>query len=1049
MALKNFSQFTPQTVLSATDFVVGYRSTDEIRTDLDSLTDAISGILISKGFTPGGALGTVKRVNYRYTIDLGENLNAVSGADDYGLFLTYTPNQLDVYRNGVHLVDGQDYLANNTTQVTNLSTMNTGDVIDIVTLSAAGFTIALSGSGSIFTNHYRYTVPVNSVTLGSVNVVGPDDLGNTLQYSSPNLEVYLNGSHLVYGLDYTALNGVNITMVDGLSTGDVVDVSVISAYDIGGMATLSTGVFKLRPGPGIILNPANGVGDVTITGNTLQLTGGNIIIPVGSTRNFQTIQSAFNSLSGLLLDSTAVVTISCDPETFNTTSTTDISHPNGDKITLAGTTQEFRCLNNPVISVSGGFTYANRVTGWNPLSATLAFNPSFNIPAVNDFVYIQSVSGRDATIYAGGQYMHTDNNCNIRFRWPGYPGYSLDTQDHLNYAGLLFCPFPLSGARAIISVLSAGTTSHLVRTVAALSGTTGSGDTISPAIVWSEPRVASFANLGPGNTKPNNFPIVTIGTPDSYRGTTFTQIPSSYSVLSTLRTPDNLPVLPFDVTIPAVLTFSDATATNTYLNPGDWIYASGQCRQVIAVSANNRCIIDRPFYEGTASGRTSTINTATPFLIKTHFERYAGLHRVAAVAGSNVTIQAYKAFHAETFYSSIAEAVPSFEAPLPIHGVAALANPNIMSTADGAPFGLGKSGKIYKSILMYNSTPGPDSAAALKLQDTTIAEVRNLLIRGQGTTSFLIDACKDVTINDCAFTGDYAYGIRNIDSEINLRYCAFTALSSRGNAAPGPNPDGTGARSTFGIFADNSIIATGSVNYCSFRGYAYPALSYYLKYNYSTFTDSLHLFVGTQIQGTIYYSYLYLYGLNGGGGNGTAVGAVGFLIGIRSWSPRTALHTYNLVTYYGGYYNHVFSHSGLNFQIVEGDVAGNVVSGSRGMTLADSAGANFAYNYSIGNVDAGIYFYQSNAGSDVGYLASWCFALNDLAFNSGGSNVVWNNRTGGGILNNRVVVYMSSGNTSQKINAQQYYKAGNGLASEGGVVDGAAVSANDNLVRVV
>ena len=168
MALKNFSQFTPQTVLSATDYVVGYRSTDEIRTDLDSLTVAISGLLISKGFTPGGSLGTVKRVNYRYTIDAGENLNAVSGADDYGLYLTYTPGQLDVYRNGSHLVDGQDFVASNSTQVVGLSTMSPGDVIDIVTLSAAGITFSLSGTGSIFTNHYRYTVPVGSVTNGGV-----------------------------------------------------------------------------------------------------------------------------------------------------------------------------------------------------------------------------------------------------------------------------------------------------------------------------------------------------------------------------------------------------------------------------------------------------------------------------------------------------------------------------------------------------------------------------------------------------------------------------------------------------------------------------------------------------------------------------------------------------------------------------------------------------------------------------------------------------------------------------------------------------------------
>jgi len=152
MALKNFTQFTPQTVLSATDFVVGYRNVDEIRTDLDSLTVAISGLLIAKGFTPGGSVGTVKRINYRYTIDSGENLNAVSGMDDYGNYLSYTVGQLDVFRNGVHLVDSQDFIANNNTQIRNLSTMNIGDVVDVVTLSATGVTITnlLSGGGTVF-----------------------------------------------------------------------------------------------------------------------------------------------------------------------------------------------------------------------------------------------------------------------------------------------------------------------------------------------------------------------------------------------------------------------------------------------------------------------------------------------------------------------------------------------------------------------------------------------------------------------------------------------------------------------------------------------------------------------------------------------------------------------------------------------------------------------------------------------------------------------------------------------------------------------------------
>ena len=98
MALKNFTQFTPQTVLSATDYLVGYRDLDEIRTDLSSPTDAISGLLISKGFTPGGTVGSVKRVGFRFTIASGNNLNAVSGFDDFGSFLLYNAGAVEVLR---------------------------------------------------------------------------------------------------------------------------------------------------------------------------------------------------------------------------------------------------------------------------------------------------------------------------------------------------------------------------------------------------------------------------------------------------------------------------------------------------------------------------------------------------------------------------------------------------------------------------------------------------------------------------------------------------------------------------------------------------------------------------------------------------------------------------------------------------------------------------------------------------------------------------------------------------------------------------------------
>ena len=268
MALKNFTQFTPQTVLSATDFVVGYRALDEIRTDLDSLTVAISGLLISKGFTPGGSLGSVRRVSYRYTIGTGSPVNAVSGADDFGLTLTYTPGQIEVYRNGAHLIEGLDFLASNSTQVRNLSTLNVGDSVEIVALSATGVTVnqTLTGSGIVLQTNYRYTVPT-SLANGAVTVTGPDDFGSSLRYAAPNIDVYLNGSHLVNSYDYTATNGLNITLNEPVATGDVVDIQTLSSVGTGAVYGLSAfaGVSRIVAQNGVATSSTGGLGVVTLS----------------------------------------------------------------------------------------------------------------------------------------------------------------------------------------------------------------------------------------------------------------------------------------------------------------------------------------------------------------------------------------------------------------------------------------------------------------------------------------------------------------------------------------------------------------------------------------------------------------------------------------------------------------------------------------------------------------------------------------------------------------------------------------------------------------
>jgi len=269
MALKNFTQFTPQTVLSATDFLVGYRNLDEIRTDLSSLTDAISGLLLSKGFTPGGTFGSVTRLGYRFTIAPGNNLNAVSGTDDNGQFLLYNPGAVEVYRNGSHLVETLDYQATNGTQILNLSTMNVGDIVEISSLSGIPLTIipAITGAGNALVASFRYTVNSgNTIVPNATLISGADDYNAVLNFIPANIDVYVNGSHLIRDIDYGLYSsGSSFTLNDAVTGGDVIDVITLSGTSLTPTIGISaySNVTNVNRGKNILVSQSSGV--VTIS----------------------------------------------------------------------------------------------------------------------------------------------------------------------------------------------------------------------------------------------------------------------------------------------------------------------------------------------------------------------------------------------------------------------------------------------------------------------------------------------------------------------------------------------------------------------------------------------------------------------------------------------------------------------------------------------------------------------------------------------------------------------------------------------------------------
>ena len=78
-----------------------------------------------------------------------------------------------------------------------------------------------------------YTSFVYQPSSNTTSFSGADANGNTLAYDVSKLEVYLNGSRLVRGLDYTATNGSSIALVGATaSSGDTVEISSFGAASI-------------------------------------------------------------------------------------------------------------------------------------------------------------------------------------------------------------------------------------------------------------------------------------------------------------------------------------------------------------------------------------------------------------------------------------------------------------------------------------------------------------------------------------------------------------------------------------------------------------------------------------------------------------------------------------------------------------------------------------------------------------------------------------------------------------------------------------------------
>ena len=192
-------------------------------TQLDLIVAADSGDVLEIVKFSGNDTGAqaIQQRHYIYTATSGQTV--FTGADDNGSTLSYTQNRINVYLNGLLLLDSDDYTQNGAgTTVTFTSGVTAGHVVDIQTLSGNTGTFA-----PLEQTLYEFTAD-----SGQTVFTGLDNNSATLDFSNDKITVYLNGILLSSG-DYTPSGGNTITLDVGADSGNLLTVAKLSGNNIG------------------------------------------------------------------------------------------------------------------------------------------------------------------------------------------------------------------------------------------------------------------------------------------------------------------------------------------------------------------------------------------------------------------------------------------------------------------------------------------------------------------------------------------------------------------------------------------------------------------------------------------------------------------------------------------------------------------------------------------------------------------------------------------------------------------------------------------------
>ena len=156
---------------------------------------------------------------------------SLSGNDDYGDPLIYTPGYEQLYLNGVLLARDVDYTATNGTTITGLAPLTAGHIIEVIAYNNinVGNTYTQAQIDSKVANTFERWV--DTLSASATVLSGLDDNSNTLSYTPGLEQVYVNGI-LLLPSEYTATSGSSIVLSEAAVASDVIQVYALKNFRV-------------------------------------------------------------------------------------------------------------------------------------------------------------------------------------------------------------------------------------------------------------------------------------------------------------------------------------------------------------------------------------------------------------------------------------------------------------------------------------------------------------------------------------------------------------------------------------------------------------------------------------------------------------------------------------------------------------------------------------------------------------------------------------------------------------------------------------------------